>query len=378
MRKSQVMWTALACLLGCAGGAPGRDVPVYREYTVPISFAAEPEEQTAEAAAPDLAALRTFRDAQAQEALMGKEALLQLDFIKGPSALNESAPVPGKLSPSATGTDGRCGKKNDSGGNWLVKSLSLPALGQTASNAAASVMTAEKSGSGWGWLVDEVANASDEAVAEQEEWHPETAESNPFLRDRTAATEQAGRADVLPTDAMAAENAVAAWHAPARTDYSGRETADSDPSADFAAPISYRAAAAAPDGMSQTRELIAEFSENARPDFASLRESLISGSAGTSKNEEPLPSDHAEWARSSSVQGLLSAGEKGGSPSAATSMRFGTETSWRGGWNASGAESSVLPGLASPVQSPSTRSVPTSVESTRPNLSSGGYKPAWY
>mgnify|MGYP001765199317 CR=1 FL=1 len=373
------MRTALACLLGCAGGAPGRDVPVYREYTVPISFATESEEQTvADAAAPDLAALQTFRDVQTREALMGKEALLQLGLVGGSSAFNGSAPVPGKLSPPAVGADGRRGKKNNSGDNWLVKSLSLPALGQTTSNAATSVMTAEQNGSGWGWLVDEVANASDGGAAKQEEWRPETAESNPFLRDRTDLSSQADRADALPADALAGENSAAAWHAPARADFPGRETAGSDPSADFAAPISYRTSADVAGGMSQTRELIAEFSENARPDFASLRESLVSVSAGGAKNEDPLPADRMGLDRSSSFQGLLSAGGGSGFSSSAASMRSGTEPSWRGEWSASRVESSVLPAPASPLQAPKSRPVPASVGSTRPNLSSGGYKPAWY
>ena len=45
MRKCHVMRAALACLLGAAGSAPGREIPVYREYTVPISFAAAPGER---------------------------------------------------------------------------------------------------------------------------------------------------------------------------------------------------------------------------------------------------------------------------------------------------------------------------------------------
>ena len=40
--------------------------------------------------------------------------------------------------------------------NWLAKSLSLPALGQTHSNAAMSVIGGNKE-SAWGWLADEVS-----------------------------------------------------------------------------------------------------------------------------------------------------------------------------------------------------------------------------
>ena len=92
------MRAALACLLGAAGSAPGREVPVYREYTVPISFADEPAERTvADAGAPDLAELRSIREIQAREALMGKETLLGLNFSGGSSVFARQEPVSGKM-----------------------------------------------------------------------------------------------------------------------------------------------------------------------------------------------------------------------------------------------------------------------------------------
>ena len=49
------MRAALAGWIACAGGAaPGRDIPVYREYTLPISFYDEQGERAVSAAlAPD-------------------------------------------------------------------------------------------------------------------------------------------------------------------------------------------------------------------------------------------------------------------------------------------------------------------------------------
>ena len=49
---------ALAGWLAAAAGAAARPLPVYREYTVPITFALDPETPSAAAdlAAPDLAA----------------------------------------------------------------------------------------------------------------------------------------------------------------------------------------------------------------------------------------------------------------------------------------------------------------------------------
>lgn len=373
MRKCHVMRAALACLLGAAGGAPGREIPVYREYTVPISFAAEPGERTvADAAAPDLAALRSIRDVQAREALMGKDTLLGLSFIGGSSAFGKRSPVPGKMAPPTGGDDGRRSKKNDTGQNWLVKSMQLPALGQTASNTATTVLSADENESGWGWLVDEVTKSSGDAVSQEEEMLSEADASNPFLRERAAALAQAGNAEALPNNSFPNELAVQDRHSPNRNALSGSEPVRPGGSgqalADFSAPKDYRVSSSAAGGMSQTRELIAGFSGGARPDFTSLRESLAGAAAGPSDGEEVVQSNLGSDLASSENR---SSDDSGGVPT-----RSGAGASWQGGWSASSVEASVLPRLETPTSSTIPASTP--VSSARPGFSSGGYKPAWY
>lgn len=373
------MRAALACLLGAAGGAPGREIPVYREYTVPISFAAAPGERLAgEAGAPDLTELRSIREVQARDALLGKETLLGLNFSGGSSAFGKQAPVPGKMAPPTGGDDGRRSKRNDVGQNWLVKSIQLPALGQTPSNAASPVMALDEYESGWGWLVDEVAKSADGVAAPQEELRAETEEFNPFLRDRATALAPAGNANASPNKSSVPENAgqdrslsnpnARSGAEPVRPDGSGQALAD------FSAPKDYRVSLDAAGGLSQTRQLIAEFAGAARPDFTSLRESLAGATAGPADEEEILPANAGADRLSGAAR--PSAGSGGSAFAGGASMRSGDGVSWQGGWSASGVEASVLPRL----ETPSATALPaaTPVGSPRPGLSSGGYKPAWY
>ena len=152
MSNLHVMRAALA--VGCAalaGAAAGRDVPVYRECTVPIAFYDEQGERASfGAVAPDLAALRTVKDAQAQAALLGKEAVVELDFVRGGSAFGAAAPVPGKLIPFGAENEPRRSKSSKSDRNWLAKSLALPSLGQTETNAALAALSTDDDESGWG------------------------------------------------------------------------------------------------------------------------------------------------------------------------------------------------------------------------------------
>ena len=379
MRKCHVMRAALACLLGVAGSAPGREVPVYREYTVPISFADESGERTmADAGAPDLAERRSIREIQAREALMGKEALLGLTFSGGSSVFGQQEPVPGKMAPPAGGDDGRRNKRNESSQSWLVKSLSLPALGQASSNAASTVMAVDGNESGWGWLVDEVAKSSGGAARSQEDVISEAEDSNPYLRDQAAALAQAGRAEALPNTSFPNERTVQDRYSPNQNELSGPEPGrfgrPGQALADFSAPKDYRVSAAAAGGMSQTREILAGFSGGARPDFASLRKSLAGATAEPSDGEKIVSANLGADRSSSENRG---AGDPGGVPfSGGVPTRSGAGASWRGGWGTSSGEASVLPRLETPA--PTAIPAATPVDTSRPGFSSGGYKPAWY
>ena len=372
------MRAALACLVGCAGSASGRDIPVYREYTVPIAFADGEGGGTATeaAAAPDLAVLRSIRDDQAREAMVGKETLLGLAFVRGSSVFGGQAPLPGKMSPPAGGDDARQRRNKESGQNWLVKSLSLPSLGQASSNAATSALSVDEKPSGWGWLVDEVARSSDGGTDAQEEELPDAEESNPFLRDHAASPEQEGKADALPGRSVPGEDAAQDRFPPNRNALSGQEPARSDQPdqgrADVTAPKDYRVSFDAAAGMSQTRSLIAEISGDSRIDFASLRESLEGVSADKSGREEPVQIGHVELDLPSRVESTAS---KGGDPAAFEFLQAPrTEAAWQGGWNT--PESSVLPSLGAP--SATVLPAPAPAGTSLPGISSGGYKPAWY
>ena len=372
------MRAALACLVGCAGSASGRDIPVYREYTVPIAFADGEGGGTATeaAAAPDLAVLRSIRDDQAREAMVGKETLLGLAFVRGSSVFGGQAPLPGKMSPPAGGDDARQRRNKESGQNWLVKSLSLPSLGQATSDAAASALSVDEKPSGWGWLVDEVAKSSDGRTDAQEEELPDAEESNPFLRDRTASVEQDGKADSLSDRSVPREDAVQDRYSPDRNALSGKEPERSDQPeqgrADVTAPKDYRVSFDAAAGMSQTRSLIAEISGDSRIDFTSLRESLVGVSADKSGMEEPVQISRKELDLPSGVG--LSAG-KGSDPAAFEFIQSPRpESAWQGGWDTPG--SSVLPSLETP--SSTVLPAPAPAETSIPVIPSGGYKPAWY
>ena len=175
---------ALAGWLAAAAGAAARPLPVYREYTVPITFALDPETPSAAAdlAAPDLAAHRELRDAPAREDLLGKETLLDLGQVRAASARGAAAPVPGKLTPPAAG-ERRGGTQENANRNWLAGSLALPTLGQTASNTASAVMGRDSRESSRGWLVDEVAKASGVPETPQDQWQQELENPNSYARE---------------------------------------------------------------------------------------------------------------------------------------------------------------------------------------------------
>ena len=271
-----------------------------------------------------------------------------------------------------------CGFELRKAPTFAFKSLSLPALGQTTSNAATTVLSAEGNESGWGWLVDEVAKSSGGTARAPEEALTEAEEFNPFLRDRAASLAQTGNAEALPNASFPDERAVQDRNSPNRNALSGTEPGRPGRSgqalADFSAPKDYRASTAAAGGMSQTRELIAGFSGVARPDFASLRESLAGAAAKPSDGEKIVPSNLG--ADLSSSESRLSAGSGGQPLSGGLPTRSGAGASWQGGWNAARVDASVLPRLETPIATTIPASTP--VSASRPGFSSGGYKPAWY
>ena len=366
MRNCPVMRLALAFWLAAAAAAAARGIPVYREYTVPISFADEPAAEFAAAAvgAPDLAARHALRDAPSRDVLLGKETLLDLSPL-GLPARDAAAPVSGKPSPPVA-AEPRRGSKDKNDRNWLAGSLALPTLGQTASNAAAAVIAPDAEESTRGWLVDEVAKAVALPETPQEQWLQELQGPDPFARDPAAAvlaardgqpaapgtapiSESAVKRNVQRRTAPAAQDpgrAAVAW--PARTDLGGTGLP--------------RESAAAAGGMSQTRQLLAEYAGAARPDFAGLRNALVQGQpvAAAGNPSAAAPSLGAAPA------GGFGRATFGGAPSS-------PGLAWQGGWRGAGAGAALTP-RAEPLPAPV---VPASA-APRPSAASGGYKPAWY
>lgn len=357
MRNGPVMRFALAGWLAAAAAAAARGIPVYREYTVPISFADEPAAEFAAAAdaAPDLAARRELRDAPSRDALLGREVLLDLNFRAAP-ARGDAAPVPGKLSPPVA-ADRRRGSKDKDDRNWLAGSLTLPTLGQTASNAAAAVIAPDAKESSRGWLADEVAKASGLPETPQEQWLQELQGPDPFARNPGAAAAGDGKPAApgfAPISESIVKRNVQAGTAPAAQD-AGRPAASWPARTDLGGTGMPRESAAAAGGMNQTRQLIAEYAGAARPDFAALRNALVQGrpvAAGTDKSAAPA----VGFGRTAF----------GGTPAIPSS-------SWQGGWRGAGAGSALAP-RPEPLPAPV---VPASA-APRPSAASGGYKPAWY
>ena len=381
MSNLHVMRAALA--VGCAalaGTAAGRDVPVYRECTVPIAFYDEQGERASfVAVAPDLAALRTVKDAQAQAALLGKEAVVELDFVRGGSAFGAAAPVPGKLIPFGAENESRRSQSSQADRNWLAKSLALPSLGQTETNTAlAALATDGGDESGWGWLADEVTDAPEEkgrlpndVLADAQEVNPLEAQekalaaaANPFPGGSAAARQKTE----APSDAAGAFPAdVSGRDLPSRSAAAEMPRRDwtENGRADIGAAQDYRAPSAAGE-MAQTRKILADFSAAARPDFAALRDSLL-GASGAAPAAVP-PAKLVAPVRADATLG--GATRAAGTADFGFSSGRGAATPWQGGWNPSaGSRRSLATSeMPAPVATP---------PATRPGLGSGGYKPAW-
>ena len=384
MNKAVVMGAALACAPGVFPEARARDVPVYREYTRDIAFYDEEGRLAGFGSdAPDLLARRALRDAKAQEGLMGKETLLDVSFGPGVSFFDSGKPVSGKLTPPASGGEGR-GRKDDSSRNWLVKSLTLPSLGQAPTNAAASAIPADASPSGWGWLADELSGmpagaargTSIEPIPSVDEMAMGLPTDLPVGLDGkpTDGDDESATADKSPSGTAAEERmAAGGWNAPG---------GDSQGASARTAPAIAE--------MGQTRRIIDEIASAAKPDFSAWREALETGApVPEDAPKEPTvgslaPSSTggaASWSSAGTVPSAFGGNGLGISKPLSTPSVAPGSRSWQGGWKAQEAVSagsssrfgtSTEP-VAVPVAPPLVRDVPSRTPS-----SSGAYKPGWY
>ena len=389
------MRALLAGLLGSAAGASGRDIPAYREYSQPISFYDDNGERTDFASvAPDVAALRSVRDVQAQEALMGKETLLDMTFGKGESVFAKTGPLPGKLTPPASGRDETRSGSNSSGQNWLSKSLSLPSLGQASTNAAAAAISAGTTESSWGWLADEVVGAPGlpeelpEELSPEETYDPARAQNKEVpgsedLRGPAGLAAKANPANAEPGSPGAAADREAGVQAQTPTDRGMARNGASDRNVSGGNELASatRRNSPAMAEMSQTRQMIAEFSAGARPDFASWREALATPSAEMPGKAVSAPSGPSSAVTLSGQSGSGGWGAMDNRPiisSGAGSYASPGSSAWQGSWRAqSASESRLSPFEVAPT--PIEAVVPAATPAaTRSNPFGGGYKPAWY
>lgn len=359
---------ALAGWLAAAAGAAARPLPVYREYTVPITFALDPETPSAAAdlAAPDLAAHRELRDAPAREDLLGKETLLDLGQVRAASARGAAAPVPGKLTPPAAG-ERRGGTQENANRNWLAGSLALPTLGQTASNTASAVMGRDSRESSRGWLVDEVAKASGVPETPQDQWQQELENPNSYARESaspapSAADARSSASGPAPLSDSAVKRNAQARNAPTLQDSEASAASWAVRAGGAPAGAARQTGGAEAGGMSQTRQILSELTGAARPDFAALRASLVQGNSVASGGDS---------ASSAARFGMAPASQAGRSAFGVTPSSSGL--SWQGGWHGTGLGGSALK-MAEPIPAP----VVPAASAPRPAMSSGGYKPAWY
>jgi hypothetical protein len=387
MIHGDLMRVVVAALLGCAGSAWGRGIPVHRDYSRPILLYDESGMRTEfDGEAPDLLARQFLRDSKAQEGLMGRETLLDMTFEQGGSVFGASSRGAGAPVPSGREDDSRRRRSEESGRNWLVQSLPLPALGQGASNAALSAMSAGTSDSSWGWLADEVAAPSPWGASDllPEEELPATDMEvalgedggNPFAAERMGrrTDEAAGPATSASFPLRSESGSRPPDRVVDRTVESARERSLAAERPVSAAP-SARAAAPAMADMSQTRQMLSEITSAAKPDLTTWRGGAAGGSAPGGRPVERMTAGRVN----EPVQA------PGGAPWPGTDARPGvaaerpavaSRTTWQGGWSAQplggGALSSygATPAPAPAVVTPATRPVPRGVPG-------GGAKPGW-
>lgn len=394
MRKGDGMRRAvLVVLFGCAAGAPGRDIPVHREYTRPILFTDERGERMVfEDSAPDLLALQLMRDMKAQEELMGKETLLELSFGSRQSVFQPKAKLSAPVAASAGNESGtRRRPKGDSERNWLVKSLTLPNLGQKSGDAAKTAMSGgDAKSSSWGWLADEVALAQADPVAEilsdaqmpEDDFRPKTPQGMALAGGLSSS--QDFRESSRSEEGKAKDSANAASfpvrneggqkpsdRTAERAEASARDLSGGTREASSTMQ-SYRSTASVAD-MTQTRQMLAELTAGAKSGFVSLEDTLRNnraiGLGGASEGMAPgrpasqissFPSGSGIWAGGSGRSSVRSEWTAEGQGAAL----------WRGGWKESDAGESGMSRLGS-LRKPQSSVV--SPASTRSNPQGGGF-----
>ena len=380
--------------LGGAAGAAGRDIPVYREYSRPIAFYDDQGELIGNGKAPDVHARRALRDAPAQENLLGKETLLDIAFPAGSFLRDSAAPKLSQPDPAAMEQNSyrRRNRREGASRNWLAGSLSLPSLGQTSSNAAASALGMAEEESNWGWLAGDVAAREEErqmgAEAFNSQEDPDAAAEQMRLTER-AKEDAPGQHLEIPGEAKVNPGARA------RSD-TEKKAEDPDvrrpPSAalpgmgDGKSPGEVGMVRAPADSgagdMSQTRRLLAEISSQVRPPAYTTMQGSPEGLPAFSESKSPAAPPQAAFRGSYSrpdttfSPGIGSPTLSAGSGFAGVKPRGG---SWHGEWQAQPASDSLSSYISTHSGSTAVKfPAPTVRGNLKPTFTSGAPRPGWY
>ena len=293
---------------------------------------------------------------------MGKETLLELTFGPGGWVPGAKGGAPVLAPPPAGEGSGGRRAKDDTDRNWLVKSLTLPHLGQATNNAAKSAMEADEKETGWGWLADEVTLRAEEAAEElppeilpEEGLGPKTpqevarAGGLPSAGEKPAGA-RAGEEGGAPATAADFPDRAEAGQKPTdraaeREEASARDLSGGTREASGTM-ASFRETRAVAE-MSQTRRMIDELSAGVRAELSAWRTPVpqeVPGSgAGAGADRIGAGRGAGDWTSLSGGAGVR-VGEAGRFSAGSTlpGGRGGGSAAWGGGWNATPAGESGL------------------------------------
>ena len=381
----------LAGWAGLAGVAGGREVPVHREYTKPVVIYDESGARVARGGGvPDREAWLFVREAKALEGLVGKETLLTMTLGHGGSVLQGGETVP--MAPQMMVEGGRR-EKGESKGNWLVQSLTIPSMGQNASNAAVSAMSIGEVESGWGWLADEVSKAAwgieqsaelplpeEPRAAANPEGSPSPGSYSATWNGQESAgeRERPGMFDRPPEDGTGTTDRED-W-TPGMASYS-RESGGGGRREKAVVSWSTKGGMGDGGGLSQTRRMMADLTASVRPGAEAWKGT--EGGIGRTEATSIDPGWGAGLERArDSLAGGLGGGDRGRVDTGVQAGKPIGISTWQGGWNVSaggtaGGNSSYGPPSA-PAWTGGGSAMPLRERSGVSAASGGAYKPAWH
>lgn len=381
-----VLWS------GALPGA-GREIPVYREYVQPILFYFEGEdggEFVIPAYAPDMLAIQLLREAKSQEPYVGRENLRDIVFIYADKVLGLKEPNTGKIAPQAD--DGlrpnRRRQAKDSDRNWLVRSLTLPTLGQLGSNTAAVAMGAEKDESAL-FIKDRRIAASADATWESSatedggsyDWQMHSGGPNPGtspddIRNLSSQSSGGSKTEMGGERLTSRSQLLEEARGSERTVRPSEEKAIK-PKGESAERLS--------QGLSQTKQLLADLPAIPRQ-VSEIRTELLNTKAvsppGQLSDSASIASRPLKEETDKKIVFGSAAIDYGRNtfvgPSPSARLEGARVSSWRGEWKPQNWKDSIISYPAARYDIIQQRDSSPASRVTKPTFSSGAMKPGWY